>query len=94
MGRPIILGVRGEAQAIVARAGAGLDMEPGSAASLVLCVTRLADDARLRSELSANGRAFVEWHYNRDRLAREMLVVIERVVDLGSGSGMDTSSSA
>jgi glycosyltransferase involved in cell wall biosynthesis len=87
MGRPIILGVRGDARALVQRAGAGLDMEPGSAESLVSCLTRLAGDPSLRSALGASGRAFVEEHYNRDRLAQEMLGLLESVADAGRHTG-------
>jgi len=81
MARPIILGVRGDARVLLQRAGGGLDMEPGCAESLVSCVTRLADDPSLRSALGASGRAFVEEHFNRDRLAREMLGLLESVAD-------------
>jgi len=85
MARPIILGVRGDALAILRRADAGLEMEPGSAESLVSCVTRLADDRALCSALGARGRAFVEQHYNRDRLAAEMLGILEGVAEAGRG---------
>jgi glycosyltransferase involved in cell wall biosynthesis len=81
MARPIILGVRGDARVLLQRAGGGLDMEPGCAESLVACVMRLADDPSLRSALGASGRAFVEEHYNRDRLAGEMLGLLESVAD-------------
>jgi glycosyltransferase involved in cell wall biosynthesis len=81
MARPIILGVRGDARVLLQRAGGGLDMEPGSAESLVACVTRLADDPSLRSALGASGRAFVEENFNRDRLAGEMLGLLESVAD-------------
>ncbi len=99
MGRPIILGVRGDAREIVGRAQAGLEMEPGSAASLVSCVSRLADEPGLVSELGAKGRDFVDKYYNRDRLAREMLGVIEQAVDArlsacASGAGTGTGAGA
>jgi glycosyltransferase involved in cell wall biosynthesis len=76
MGRPLIAGVRGEAQQIIRRAGAGLEMAPGCARSLADCVTRLADNSALRGRLGTTAREFVARHYDRDRLALEMLEVV------------------
>ena len=53
MGRPIILGVDGEAKEIVMEAGAGLAIEPGCARSLAKSVEALADDPRLMARLGA-----------------------------------------
>jgi len=79
MGRPIIMGVDGEARGIVAEAQAGIDMEPGSAESLVAAVERLADDPGLAEDLGRYARDYVREHYNRDVLAAEMLEVLEQV---------------
>lgn len=82
MGRPIIMGVRGEAGEMVAAAGAGLSMEPDSADSLVACVERLNGDADLLQRLQRDGRAFVTENYNRDELAASMLAVLERLAGI------------
>ncbi|MBL8849108.1 MAG: glycosyltransferase family 4 protein, partial [Planctomycetaceae bacterium] len=79
MQRPMIMGVRGEAREIVASANAGLDMEPDSAESLAGCVTRLADDPLLLSQLGTSARSYVEQFYNRDVLAARMLAIAEQV---------------
>lgn len=84
MGRPIIMGVKGEARDIVQAAHAGLGMAPDSAESLVECVTRLADDPALLAELSASARSFVEEHYNRDVLAGRMLEIVQRTAGVAS----------
>ncbi len=80
MGRPIIMGVMGEACDIVLEAGAGIRMEPGSAESLVQAVTRLADDPALVTQLGTAARSFVASHYNRDDLARRFLQRLRCVV--------------
>lgn len=80
MERPIVMGVRGESAEIVERANAGLEMEPGDAASLVTCVERLRDDAELRGSLSSSGRQFVLTEFSRDTFAERYLDVIGRVV--------------
>ena len=73
MSRPIIMGVKGEAREIVMRAGAGIEMEPESAASLADAVERLMDDPELSARLSRSARAFVAEHYDRDVLADRLL---------------------
>jgi len=73
MNVPIVMGVRGEAQQIVEQAGGGLPMIPDDPGSLIDCIDQIARDggAAYRS-----GRAYVAEHYNRDRLAAQMLEVI------------------
>ena len=76
MGRPIIMGVRGEAAAIVETAEAGVPMEPDNAADLAHQVTTLSEQPLLRARLSRRGPAFVAEHYNRDQLAADMMRAI------------------
>ncbi|HTI52450.1 MAG TPA: glycosyltransferase family 4 protein [Planctomycetaceae bacterium] len=73
MERPIIMGVEGEARDIVQWANAGLEMEPGSAESLVKCVELLADQPALKADFGRSARAFVAEHFARDVLAEKML---------------------
>ena len=81
MGRPIIMAVKGQAADIVAAADAGLTMTPDDADDLVRCVTSLADDEPLRRRLSEQGPAYVREHFSRDRLATDMLAVLDDLVD-------------
>ncbi len=77
MGRPIIMGVRGESREIVKAAGASIEMEPESEADLVEALLRLADDAAFRESLSQSARAYVLKHYDRNGQAIKMLQVFE-----------------
>lgn len=79
MGRPIIMGVRGPARDIVLQAGAGLEMEPESATSLVASVRALADDRLLTARLGRTARQCVLANFNRDVLAARLLRVMEEV---------------
>lgn len=79
MGRPMILGVNGEAQRIVREAEAGIAIEPGSAASLAQAVQRLADERWLSDRLGASARQYVARHYNRDVLAQRYLRLLHTV---------------
>ncbi|HXH06591.1 MAG TPA: sugar transferase [Vicinamibacterales bacterium] len=78
--RPLILGVGGEAKAIVTRAGAGLCIEPGSVDDLVRAVERLHADPSLRSALGRNGREFVVRHYSRREKALQGLAILEELL--------------
>lgn len=78
MGRPIIMGVRGESRQIVMDAGAAIEMEPESETDLVNALTRLADTPELRSRLSSSARDYVTTHYHRDRQAARMLEVFQQ----------------
>ncbi|MBN2473999.1 MAG: glycosyltransferase family 4 protein [Pirellulales bacterium] len=79
MERPIIIGVRGEARDIVVEAGAGLEMEPDSASSLVEAIKTLADDPGFAAQHGRAARTYVAKHYNRDLLAAEYLDLLHRV---------------
>jgi glycosyltransferase involved in cell wall biosynthesis len=84
MARPVIIGVPGEARRLVERAGAGLAMDPGNAAQLVEAVERLAADPELGRRLGRSGYAYVVAHHDRDRLARDYLDVLSRVLTVHS----------
>lgn len=77
--RPIILGVRGEAQEILQTAGAGIAIAPEDANALASAVALLADNAKQRTAMGMAGRRFVEAQCDRDRLANAMLAVLEEV---------------
>jgi glycosyltransferase involved in cell wall biosynthesis len=77
MERPMILGVRGESRAIVEASQAGIPVTPEQAGELVQAIVRLADDAELRKRLGRAGRDYAAREFNRDRLAHDMLEVLE-----------------
>jgi len=69
MRRPIVLGVRGEAQALVESAGAGICIEPENAQELADAVVELADNRDKAELLGTAGRGFVESNFDRRVLA-------------------------
>lgn len=79
MGRPIILGVNGEARQIVLDAGAGVLMEPDSAESLVAAVEALADEPERAAQAGSRARECVAEKYNRDVLAQRYLELLCQV---------------
>jgi len=82
MGRPIILGVEGEARQIVMQAGAGVAMEPDSAESLVQAVLALADNPDSASERARAARDYVRKHFDRNVLASRFLRLLHEVVGI------------
>ena len=79
MGKPIVLGVAGEAAELVRRSGGGLCIEPENEVELVEAVLRLADDRQLVAQLGRSGRDYVAKYFNRDVLARAYVDIIRRV---------------
>lgn len=88
MGRPIIMGVRGEARQMVMQSGAGLEMEPDSPDSLVRAVLTLADDPDSASRRGRAARDYVARHFNRDVLAAEFLRLLQGIVGKQEGKGL------
>jgi glycosyltransferase involved in cell wall biosynthesis len=71
-GRPIVLGVEGEARAIVEGAGCGIAIEPESPEQLAAAVRHLAERPELAREMGAKGLACVTREYDRKILAMRL----------------------
>ena len=76
MGVPIALGVEGEALDVVVDAGAGIGFEPENPHALVNCLVNMAGDKYLRERMKKNGLEAAK-RYSRERLANEMITVID-----------------
>lgn len=68
--RPVILGVAGEAEAVVRGGDCGIPIEPENSAELAAAVQYLHAEPAERARLGDNGRAFARQHYDRDTLAQ------------------------
>ena len=75
--RPIVLGVRGEAQRLIAEAGAGVACEPESPTELADAVVRLAGNPELCERLRQNGRAYVLKHCSFEHRAAEYISALQ-----------------
>lgn len=68
---PLLLGVDGEARTLfIEQGGCGLYVEPENAEALAAAVQQLLADAGLAKQLGANGRRFVNAHFNREAIAQ------------------------
>jgi glycosyltransferase involved in cell wall biosynthesis len=78
-GLPMILGVDGQARAILEAADAGIAITPGDAEALAGALRRLAADPALRARYGGNASLHVRENYDLDVLARNYLEVLKRL---------------
>lgn len=97
MGCPIVLGVEGEAKALLEQSGAGVAIAPESAAELADLVLKLSKDPGLCASLGHNGQDFVRTNFDRSALAKRYIEVIGSVApdrarpqDVAHQNGADT----
>lgn len=68
MGRPILIGVRGEAADVVVQAGAGLATPPGDVEAMAEAMVRMAKmPAEDRQAMGRRAREAYDAHYSRER---------------------------
>jgi colanic acid biosynthesis glycosyl transferase WcaI len=79
-GRPLILGVDGQAREIVEQAQAGIFVEPENSAALTRAITRLYGDSELRETLGKNGRHYIVNHFSRHKTAQVYIDVLHKNV--------------
>jgi colanic acid biosynthesis glycosyl transferase WcaI len=79
-GRPVIVGVDGEARKIIEGAGAGLFIEPENAEELARAISRLAADRALCGSLGSNGRRDALRNFSRRQTALDYLTVLDGIV--------------
>lgn len=79
-GRPVILGVNGQARQVLDNAKAGIFTEPEDPVALTQAVTHLYKDAKLRETLGRNGRRYIVEHLSRKQTAKVYTDVLEKVV--------------
>ena len=77
--RPVIVGVDGQAKAIIEEADAGIVIEPENSRALVEAVHRLAGDTLLAETLGRNGRVYILRYFSRKRTAEEYIRVLEQL---------------
>ncbi len=80
-GKAVLCGIRGEAQRIVERAGAGLIFEPDDDAQLSQLILDLLHDSARMAQMGAGGLAYVQNHFAaimmRQQIESVLLAVIQ-----------------
>jgi colanic acid biosynthesis glycosyl transferase WcaI len=88
-GRPVILGVDGQARKVLDQAQAGIFVEPEDSESLVQAIMHLASDADLRASLGENGCRYILRHFPRKQTAETYIKII---ADIAKGTIGDAKS--
>jgi glycosyltransferase involved in cell wall biosynthesis len=79
--KPVLLGVRGEAEELIGAAAAGYCIDPEWPAALRGAVLALRQDPPKARLMGENGRKYVEKHFRREIRARELNSVLESLLD-------------
>ena len=79
-GKPIILGVQGQALEIMQEANSGLYIEPENSESLAESIVKLLKDVQLRTHLGNNGLNYAKKYLSREDTADEYLNLINKIV--------------
>jgi colanic acid biosynthesis glycosyl transferase WcaI len=78
-GRPVILGVDGQARQVLDEAQAGVFVEPENQVALVQAINHLYQDSAHRETLGRNGRNYIIDHLSREQTAKLYTTVLEKV---------------
>ncbi len=78
--RPVILGVEGQAQAILEEAGAGLVIEPENSEALAQAIQYVAQNPKIAEAFGRRGREYILQKYSRARTAQKYIDVLESVI--------------
>ncbi len=80
--RPVILGVDGQARAILEEAGGGLAVEPESSDALVGAICHLAANPERAAEYGRSGREYIARKFSRRQTAEKYIRILESLLDL------------
>ncbi|MEF3695479.1 MAG: glycosyltransferase family 4 protein, partial [Candidatus Cloacimonadota bacterium] len=77
---PIVASLRGEAEAVIKEAKAGLVVPPGDAKALAQTLRKLISSPAILSEMGVNGRNYVLQNYQRSTQAEKLVREIETLI--------------
>lgn len=78
-GKPIVLGVDGQARKILEEANGGIYIEPEDVGALRESLQKFYEDPFLRKKLGDNGRSYILENFRRERKAHQYLNLLEEL---------------
>jgi glycosyltransferase involved in cell wall biosynthesis len=78
--RPVVLAIDGVIREVVEAAGCGEFVKPGDPQALATAVRRLAADPDRARRMGLAGRRYLEQHYSREDIARQLIRILESTV--------------
>jgi colanic acid biosynthesis glycosyl transferase WcaI len=91
-GRPVILGVDGQARTILEEARGGLVIEPENSDALVNAICYLAGNREIARELGQNGREHIVRKFSRRQTAEKYIRVLEHLLQLPERPGTELAA--
>jgi glycosyltransferase involved in cell wall biosynthesis len=93
-GRPVVLGVNGQAREILEQCGGGIYVEPENLAALCEAIRNLQQQDFLRNSMGRNGREYIVQNLSRESTAADYLEVLHRLLPKPGETrrAVDTSS--
>ncbi len=85
-GRPVILGVNGQAREILEQSRGGLYVEPENPAALCEAIRELQQHNGLRDSMGRKGREYVVQNLSRERTAGDYIEVLNRLLPKKAGT--------
>jgi len=87
-GKPVLCGIRGEAQRIVDEAGAGITFEPDGDEQLGKLVVDLLNDGKRAASMGTGGLTHVQSRFSLAKMCQQMEAVLLEVAQKGTGNGV------
>ncbi len=78
-GRPVVLAIDGVIREVVEAAGCGIFAEPGNAQAMAEAICKLAEDPQQSKEMGRRGRRYLEEHFSREKVADQLIKVLEEL---------------
>jgi glycosyltransferase involved in cell wall biosynthesis len=78
-GRPVILGVNGQARQVLEQARGGIYIEPENPLALIEAIQKFQREDFLRSSMCRNGREYIVRNLSRESTAEAYLEVLSQV---------------
>jgi colanic acid biosynthesis glycosyl transferase WcaI len=79
-GRPVVLGVNGQAREILDQCGGGIYVEPENPVALCEAIRNLQQQDFLRNSMGRNGREYIVQNLSRESTAADYLEVLHRLL--------------
>ncbi|HTC54989.1 MAG TPA: glycosyltransferase family 4 protein [Candidatus Sulfotelmatobacter sp.] len=90
--RPVILGVDGQARAILEEARGGLVIEPENSDALVSAIRYLTANREAGLELGQNGRGYIVRKFSRSNTAEKYILVLKHLLNLSEPRGTELAA--
>ena len=93
-GKPIILGVEGDAARLLQRSEAGVTVEPEDEKSLLEAIQSMRNAPHLGDKMGRFGQEYIRKHHDREKLSQDYLDIVCRISGCKSGKNEPKTVSA